>query len=124
QRLGSGPPAPLLVKRLLGLFLDRDLDLPLGSGVAQNRLDRLRYLGPFAMPRPRRGQFLAQLGQAPQRPLDPLLPGRSIQHSLARTVIPDEAISFDASDLRLVDREAVHQLPLVIVLVVNPSPLD
>jgi hypothetical protein len=39
-------------------------------------------------------------------------------------VIPDQAIALDAADLRLVDREPVHQLPLVIALVVDPSPRD
>jgi hypothetical protein len=43
---------------------------------------------------------------------------------LRALVVPDQAIPFGAGPLRLVDREAVHQLPLVVVLVGDPSPVD
>src|SRR5262249_13449798 len=78
----------------------------------------------FSGPLPLTGQSRSELGQAKPRSLNPLLPGQGIQLGLARAVIPDQAIPLDAGDPRLVDREAVPQLPRVIVLVVNPSPSD
>ena len=54
------------------------------------------------------------------RPLDPLQPRRRVQLGLARAVIPDQPVPLGAGRLRLVDREPVDQLPVVVVLVVDP----
>src|SRR5512135_1213667 len=45
-----------------------------------------------------------------------------IQLGLAPAVIPDQAVPLDAGHLRLVDREPVHHIPIVVDLVVDRSP--
>ena len=50
----------------------------------------------------------AQLGQAPQRSLDPLLPGQGIQFGLARAVIPDQAIPLDTQESAAVLMDVGH----------------
>ena len=91
----------------------------LGLAVAEDRLDGLGHLGPLAVARPRRGQLRPQLGQRRRRPLDPLVPRQRVEFGLAGAVIPDQAVPLGGGRLRLVDREAVDQLALVIELVVD-----
>src|SRR5208337_179208 len=53
-----------------------------------------------------------------------LMPHAGILFRLARAVIPDQAIPFDAQCLRHADRVLIDDLTLVIMLVVNVFPLD
>ena len=51
------------------------------------------------------------------------MPRQRVEFGLAGTVVPDQAVSFGSDRLGLVDAESIDQLPVVIELVVDVSPV-
>src|SRR5271157_3715658 len=118
------PAASLLVVLFGDLLLDLNRDPLTDLAVPKQRLDYLDDLGPAVVPGPRRGQLGPQFVQPFERLLQPCQPYLCVQLGLSCAVIPDQPITLSRLPRWLADREAVDQLTLVVVLVVDPSPRD
>src|SRR5262249_57015102 len=111
-----------LAEDLLFVLLDLQLD-PVHRPVGlQDGLHRLGDLGSTAVACPWGSQLLLELGQVLPGPLELPRAGQGVPFGLARAVIPLQPIPLDTGRRRLADAVPIDEFPLLIVLIVNPSP--